>query len=567
MAFTAVFVFICVPLVRRRARRHGATADDVEKLGGAAPRRQRMSHISRWRRAGASGAYSAVTAEDGDDDLHRYQEKSGIDLHTSAGSALGRRDGEREGAGRSLASDAATLSHETSRRTRETASSDRHPRPGPGQLGAASASLDHTASPQQSAGISTQAPRDPQTKRTASSKASPARRDAYPDYVGPGCILPTTTTLPDDGSSLLAVSLPSAAFLDHQDMDPHKAYDTKSSVSRPGSLQLPSPPASPPQSPPLPTTSSSTHGAPRSHSHVHASSHARTLSVSGARPPLSSTRSASSAHGSTLPFRPPPPPTYTSTPAWWSTTVVHHPSTLSPPQSPPRSHSHSRSPSAAAHGSHSMHPVPSTSKSPAPASSSSQPPPQPPLTHAPPQRSASQATPATENDPGPDTAPSRGGLDRYPSVTVSPAPVSEQPSGAPSRSRSMSVSADRHASVIGERPSRTPQGARPQPGLGDTLLRSGSVLSPSTPPTPATAGHDTPREQSDREKERKAHLRASMSIPQTPKLVDEKASRREKGQSVALGYFDPRPAHSPSHGASPAGPPSAAAPAPPSSSS
>ena len=186
--------------------------------------------------------------------------------------------------------------------------------------------------------------------------------------------------------------------------------------------------------------------------------------------------------------------------------------------------------------------------------------PQPPLTHAfrsPLQLSASQVTQATENASTRATpSNASSGLDRYPSLTISPAPI-EEPSGTASRHRSASVTADRHTSVIGERPSRTPQGARPLPGLSDTLLRagsSGSVLSPSMPPTPATAGHDAPREKSDREKERKAYLRASMSIPQTPKIVDEKASRREKGQSVALGYFDSRSplsaGHSHSHGTS-----------------
>lgn len=63
------------------------------------------------------------------------------------------------------------------------------------------------------------------------------------------------------------------------------------------------------------------------------------------------------------------------------------------------------------------------------------------------------------------------------------------------------------------------------------LLKSGSS---STTPTP---GHDSDRE-------RKAYYRSSMSVvPQTPKIVDEKSSssRREKGQSVAMGYFDSRP--------------------------
>lgn len=68
-------------------------------------------------------------------------------------------------------------------------------------------------------------------------------------------------------------------------------------------------------------------------------------------------------------------------------------------------------------------------------------------------------------------------------------------------------------SAAGERPARTPQGARPLPGHVE--------------------GHDAGR----RDAERKAHLRASMSLPQTPKVVDESRLRREKGQSVALGYF------------------------------
>lgn len=625
MAFTAVLVFVCVPLVRRRASRSKRTAgvqvsqrsDDVERqvlglsfAGSGVPSRRKsslMSYIGRWRRFGNLGSrrtqssYDSVRVDE-DEDLHRYDEKKRAgekerggallplilpevstftwsDLrskNTSADSSLVNTDDE-DGLDiadtYSFPTAAATLSHNTSQRTQPSRQREllHLPNTGTGQVGtSASASASHphrTASSVQSIPVHAQAPppppRDPHTKRSltppglASSKASSSvRPESYPDYVNPDVFSST-----DDDAGRLGlelnpprVSLPTSAsttYVDHLgiDMDPvksaassaHPHAQTKShsgSLSRPGSLQLPSPPASPPQSPPHAGSGTSSSSRPQ---HVRSPSHARTVSISGSRPPLSSTRSAPVAI-TALPFRPTGSSSPANMPAWWSTTGAHYPSTLSPPQSPPRS-SHSRSPSQST----SPHAVSTTTRSPAPIPSSGSTSqsqshsssPAPPLTQAfrsPLQRSPSQSTHVNENASLlasiESVAGGGSGLGRYPSLTVSPAGIDEPPRTRPS-------------STTGERLSRTPQGARPRPSPMD-MLRHGSTASMSSPgSTVPTPGHDT-----DAERERKAYLRSSLSLPQTPK-IEEGSRRREKGQSVALGYFDGRYSASTSHVASP----------------
>ncbi|GJE91458.1 hypothetical protein PsYK624_076080 [Phanerochaete sordida] len=542
---------------------------------GASTRRKSslVSYISRWRRGlGELGSrrsrrtgtisYDPVSEWGGEDDLHRHHEKQGStskgkgkmgeallpflpevstftwsDLrskNTSAESTDNSTDDDGLDVAQtySIPTDAATLSHNTSCRTEASQRPQTEPRVG--VVGTSVALPPHS----QLAAVSTQAPRDPQAKRSLtppglSSKASSVRQDSYPDYVHPDVLFADDRNRAYAAEPRPRVSLPQAAAPTSYnilgiEMEPagpsaHKPHSqTKShsgSLSRPGSLQLPSPPDSPP--PPAGASASS-----RPHGHGRSASHAHALPIASGshRPPLGSTRSAPIT--SALPFRPPTSSAAASTPAWWSTTSAHHPSTLSPPQSPPRS-SHRRSPS--------QTPEAGSSRSPASAGSRATSP-QGSLTHAfrtPLQRSPSHSS---QHDTASILAPMEGGaLGRYPSLTVSPAAIEEDAPARRSRHRSATVGgAERPASSTGERPSRTPQGARPRPGPVEALRQlEANAGSPSNTPG---AAHDRHTQE---EKERRAHLRASMAPPQTPHVVDKSRLRREKGQSVAaLGYFD-----------------------------
>jgi hypothetical protein len=607
MALTAIIVFLLVPYVRRRARStHSAgvqvsqrsRSDDLGRVlpgfGPGAPSRRKsslMSYIGRWRRFGSLGSrrtrhsYDPMREGEGEDELDQYDQEKGMrgkgekgaallpllpevstftwsDLrskNTSADSSLGgTHSGDEDGLDvadtYSFPTNAATLSHNTSYGTQSSRQAT-NARPNHRHLGASSPSQPRTASFQSAAPVNTQAPlRDPHTQRSltppglSSSKASSVRPDFYSDYVHPDVLFQHTHDHNDEDpvegnvnpATAPRVALPPSAsttYLDNPgiDMDPIKASyanqphphtKTSGTMSRPGSLQLPSPPASPPQSPPLPRGTSSS----RHRSHVRSPSPARSLS-SNTRPSLGATRSAPLT--STLPFRPPTSTTGAATPAWWSTTAVNH---LSPPQSPPRP-AHSRSASRA----HSPPQGSSSTRSPVPVGPSLSPSPQ--LTGAfrsPLQRSPSQASPANDNTSllASIDAGGAGGLGRYPSLTASPMPIESPSSPRPSHQAASVI--DRPGSTTGERPTRTPQGARPRPGPLEALRQGSSALSVATTPG---AGYDGPRQaDSSESRERRAYLRSSLSLPQTPKIVDDK--RREKGQSVALGYFDSRPSGS-----------------------
>lgn len=529
-------------------------------LGGSTRRKSSlMSHISRWRRGLGSRrmrsiSYDPVSEGGGDNDLHRHHEKQGSmskgeallpllpevstftwsDLrskNTSAESSTDD-DGLDTAETHSFPTNAATLSHHTSYRTE--ASQGPHLEPRIGTVGTSAGG----ALPPQSAAVSfrTQAPRDPQTKRSLtppglSSKASSASLDSYTDYIHPDALFAGERDRAPAAEARPRVSLPQAASATYFDLPgvemevgasstAHAHPHTKSrsgSQSRPGSLQLPSPPDSPP--PPAHSSSS------RSHGHGRSSSYAPSLSVAPgtSRPTLAPTRSAPIT--TALPFRPPASGPTSSTPAWWSTASAHHPSTLSPPHSPPRP-SFQRA---------SQPPVQSTGA----AAASRGPSPQPSLTQAfrtPLQRSPSQSSQAQDRASVIAGMEDASGLGRYPSVTVSPAAIEESPSSSRSRHRSATVSgSERPISTTGERPTRTPQGARPRPGPVEALRQASSS-------TPSRSAATTPGEGYERSKqdesERKAYLRASLSLPQTPQVVDKSSRRREKGQSVALGYFD-----------------------------
>ncbi|EKM53458.1 uncharacterized protein PHACADRAFT_259862, partial [Phanerochaete carnosa HHB-10118-sp] len=362
-----------------------------------------MSYISRWRRGlgdlgsrrtqRSTSSYDPLPEGRTDDDLHAHHEKqqerkakahpallplppalstfTWSDLrsnNTSADSSAGATsddDGLDTADTYSFPTDAATLSHTTSHRSNSSRPSGAKPEPR--TFGVAGPSAAGRALPPASTAVNsrTQAPRDPHTKRSLtppglSSKASSVAPGSYPDYIHPDVLFAD----PGGDKALAAdphprVSLPHAASATYSDnpgidMDPMKPPpanpphpQTKSSLSRslsrPGSLQLPSPPDSPPLPAGLPPSSSSS--SHRSHTHRRPPSHVPSLSIgvsgsgsTGTRPPLGSTRSAPIS--ATLPFRPPPTSgsrSATSASAWWSSTASPaRPSTLSPPHSPPR---------------------------------------------------------------------------------------------------------------------------------------------------------------------------------------------------------------------------------------
>ncbi|KAI0821249.1 hypothetical protein BC629DRAFT_437864 [Irpex lacteus] len=507
MALVAVVVFVVVPLVRWYKRKRGSSVRsmrvaDIESSG---------SRRSRWGFSASRKSSSRQSRH------HHYKEKTdgphdGLiqpllpdlaevstftwsDLQQQSKNTSAESVGELDVADvYSLPTDNATLSH------RSTTNSDRNSAPSDHPYSVLGGNSGSASRPTRRRSTAAQVP--PSAKRSLSPPGLPPHTTSSPEGLEPYNLLDeqvsssgfVTSPIPivslptsrvgaaTEGFANTFTSTDKALPSPGVDMQPvsegHHVKSKHGSGSRPASLQLPSPPASPPHHNHSQLPALSQS---RSGSSSHSRSNSQHLAdwrFANAQRPRPTLSSALSTP-TALPFRPPPQRASASTSgAWWA------------------------SPGSQQAGSSSA---------------------TPPLTSAfqsPLARSGSQSSTLQRN---PST------------LTKSPSPI-------PEASVYDGSSRARPSSIMSERPSRTPQGARPRPvdmlrqetAPTSRSARRASMPVSSVPPSSYTLSPAAAEEG----EVRPAYLRSNTSL-QTPQV--ESTPHTPEGQSVAPSYFDQRP--------------------------